>query len=116
MIIGINNPIRYALLIAAVDILPVLGAGIVLVPWGIVSVLSGNYLLGVMLLILYAVTLIVRNFLEPKIVGAQIGIPPLFSLILIFCGLKLFGFIGMIFSLLTLMVVVNLYKEKIIEL
>ena len=116
LIIGQQNPFRTALLISFIDLLPVLGTGAVLVPWGLVLILGGNYLNGVIIIAIYLVVMMVRNFLEPRIVGKQIGIPPIVSLILLFCGLKLFGFLGMVFSLLSLVVIVNLYKEKIIEL
>ncbi len=110
------NPLRTALLISVIDLLPVLGTGVVLIPWSIILILGSNYIGGIIIMAIYLVVMMVRNFLEPRIVGKQIGIPPIVSLILLFCGLKLFGFVGMIFSILSLVVIVNLYKEKIIEL
>ncbi len=116
LIIGVDGALLKAVLISLVDALPVLGTGIVLMPWAIIELLSSNYIMGISLLIIYLIVLITRNFAEPKIVGKQIGIPPLVSLLLLFIGLKLFGFIGMIFSVLSLIVIINLYKEKIIDL
>lgn len=116
LLTGQINPLRTALIISVIDLLPVLGTGAVLVPWGLVLILNSNYASGLIIIAIYLVVMMVRNFLEPRIVGRQIGIPPIVSLILLFCGLKLFGFLGMIFSLLSLVVIVNLYKEKIIEL
>ncbi len=116
LIMGLDNAITTALIIALVDILPVLGTGIVLVPWSLISVLQGDVAFGAVLMIVYLAVMITRNFAEPKIVGRQVGIPPIVSLILLFLGLKLFGFIGMLFSILSLIVIINLYKEKIIDL
>ena len=116
LITGQQNPLRTAILIAIIDLLPVLGTGAVLVPWGAVLILNSNYTGGLIIIGIYVIVMLVRNFLEPRIVGKQIGIPPIVSLILLFCGLKLFGFLGTIFSILSLVVIINLYKEKIIEL
>lgn len=84
-----------AALIAVVDILPVLGTGTVLVPWGVGAILSGNMPLGAGLLILYAIISVVRQALEPRIVGHQIGLYPLVTLMSMFLGAKLFGFVGL---------------------
>ncbi len=115
-IMNIKNVWLISLLIAFIDLLPVLGTGTVLIPWAIFLALGGNYGQALGIAALYFVILAVRNFCEPKIVGKQIGIPPLVMLILFFLGLKFFGFIGMIFSVISLVVVVNLYKENLISL
>ncbi len=116
LLLRVKNSLVFAFLISFIDLLPVLGTGTVLVPWAIISVFLGDYGMAAGIFALYLVILAVRNFLEPKIVGKQIGIPPLVMLILFFLGLKLFGFIGMIFSIISLVVIVNLYKENLINL
>ena len=115
-VIGIKNAVLFSFLIALIDLLPVLGTGTVLIPWIIFLFFGQNYAMAFSILALYLIILAVRNFLEPKIVGRQIGIPPLVMLILFFLGLRLFGFIGMIFSVISLVVIVNLYKENLISL
>ena len=85
-----------ALIVAFVDILPVLGTGTVLLPWAAVSFITKNYFLGIGLLILYAIVTLVHETVEPKLVGKSIGVPPLVTLIAMYAGLKLFGFLGMI--------------------
>lgn len=85
-----------ALAVASVDILPVLGAGIVLVPWGIAELLMENYFLGVGLLLLYVVISIVRQIVEPRLLGSAAGLSPFVSLLAMFIGYKLFGFAGML--------------------
>ena len=91
--------VQYAFLLSAVialvDILPVLGTGTVLVPWALGALITGNGPLGAGLLILYAIIGVVRQTLEPRVVGQQIGLYPLVTLISMFLGAKLFGFAGL---------------------
>lgn len=83
-----------ALLVAIVDILPVLGTGTILIPWGILLLILGNTPLGIGILILYVVITAVRQFLEPKIIGSQVGLHPIVTLLCIFAGAQLIGVIG----------------------
>jgi sporulation integral membrane protein YtvI len=85
-----------ALLIALVDILPVLGVGTVLVPWGLIELLKGNGGRGGGLLALCAVVLLIRQLLEPRIVGKSIGLHPLATLFSAYAGLQVFGLAGML--------------------
>lgn len=86
----------FAALIALVDILPILGTGTVLIPWSIISFLMKDVRLGVGLLIVFGVITVVREVIEPKIVGKSLGLSPILALISMYAGLKLFGFFGMI--------------------
>lgn len=92
--------VPYALLIALgtalLDVLPVLGIGAVLIPWSILSFATGNSFLGFGLLILYGVGSIVRQISEPKIVGKNLGVHPLISLVILYTGYKLLGFFGIL--------------------
>ena len=108
--------IKYALLLAAlialIDILPILGTGTVLIPWAAVELIMGNTAEGVSLSVLYLVITLVRNFAEPKIIGNQMGIKPLFTLLAMFIGIKLFGIAGIFILPITLIVVIEYYKEE----
>lgn len=95
-ILKVDYAFLLAALIAVIDFLPIFGVGSVLVPWAIVLLLSGNYYLGVGLLIVYGCTAVVRQVAEPKIVGGSLGIHPLLTLVSMYAGFKLFGFFGMI--------------------
>ncbi len=95
LIIGIENALLLALLIALIDILPVLGAGTVLIPWGVINLVLGNTKLGLSLLLLYVIILFIRQLMEPKIVGQQIGVHPLLTLTGMYVGLHIFGVLGM---------------------
>lgn len=112
LLLGINYALIAALIVAFVDLLPILGAGTVLIPWGIISLSLGNTALGFSILILYIVTIIVRNFAEPKIIGRQVGINPIFTLLAMFAGLKLLGFFGLILFPVLLMVVIEYYRQE----
>ena len=87
-----------AFLIALVDFLPLLGTGIILIPWAAVSLLLGEIKLGIGLLVLYAVSSVIRQILEPKLIGEGLGLHPLLSLAAMYAGLRLFGVWGMILA------------------
>ena len=91
-----ENAIGIAAIIALADILPVIGSGGVLIPWAIIALFTQNYFLALGLLLLYVVILVVRNFAEPKIVGDQLGLNPLVTLIAIYLGYLSMGVLGMI--------------------
>ncbi len=96
LLLGVKYALLLSLLLAALDILPVVGVGTVLVPWGIFSLLLGDVRLGIGLLLLFGVSEIVRQVLEPRLVGAALGIHPLLSLFSLYLGTRLFGFFGLI--------------------
>ena len=113
LVLGIRYALLAAILIAAVDFLPVLGTGVVLIPWGITSLLLSDIRTGAGLLILYAVIAVVRYFAEPKVVGGQTGINPLFMLAAMFVGLKFIGGIGLFLAPMALIVTVEYYKAEL---
>lgn len=116
LILRIPYAVAIALAIAIFDILPVLGTGGILIPWAVITAVIGNYKLAVGLIILYLVILAVRNTIEPRIIGKQIGIHPLVMLISMFVGLKLLGVIGMIGLPVFLSVLVDMDKNGVINL
>ena len=101
----------WAALIAVVDILPVLGVGTVLIPWAAVELLGGQTRLGLCLLALYLIITLVRNAVEPHVVGERVGLPPLVSLLCLYGGLKVAGVAGMVFAPLAVTVLVQLQKR-----
>lgn len=105
----------YALLIAfiisLVDTLPVLGSGTILIPWGIYNLITKNYKFAIGLFIIYLVMLVTRQFIEHKIIGKQIGLHPLATLISIYVGLKLLGVIGIIIAPIFVVIIKLLQKE-----
>lgn len=94
-IFGISNGPLWAFLIALLDILPVLGVGAVLIPWSVISIVIGQLGMGIEIALLYVVITVVRNAVEPKLVGGNLGLHPLVTLISMIVGLNIFGAIGM---------------------
>lgn len=111
---------RYALLLAAVtalvDALPVFGTGTVLLPWAAVCLLAGQAPRAVALAALYAVISAVRSLLEPKVMAAQAGLPPLASLAAMYAGFRAFGVAGMILLPMALLFVKQLHDEGYVGL
>lgn len=95
LLLGIDGAFAIAFIIAVLDILPVLGTGTVLIPWTVIAMTSGNLKMGIGILVLYLVITIVRNIVEPRLVGRQMGLPPVVMLPCMILGLKFFGIIGM---------------------
>ena len=98
--------------IAVFDILPIVGTGGILLPWAAVSGFLGNYSLAAGILTLYLVITVIRNILEPKIVGKQIGLPPLAALISMFAGARLAGVIGLFLFPIALILWMHIRNEK----
>ena len=94
-IIGVENALLIALMIAVFDILPILGTGGVMIPWVVITMFQGNTQLGLSLLAVYAIVTVVRNILEPKIVGGQLGLHPVVALMSMFVGASLLGAVGL---------------------
>lgn len=115
-VIGIKSPFILALVLAIVDMLPVLGTGTVLIPWALCSLLLSNYRLAVGLIITYGICLVVRQILEPKIVSGQIGIHPLLTLMALYIGLQMMGIFGMLIGVIVLILVINLHHSGAIKL
>ncbi len=88
----------WALLVAVVDALPMLGTGVVLLPWSLICFLQGNVLQAVGLFGLYAAAALTRSALEPRFLGKHLGLDPLVTLVSLYAGYQLWGFPGMIFA------------------
>lgn len=114
LILGVDYALSISIVVAAVDMLPVLGTGTVLIPWGIFSLLTGNFRLGFGLLILYAVITLVRQIAEPKIVGQSLGIHPILTLVAMYGGLRLAGVWGMMLFPLVLVIIKGMISTEVV--
>jgi len=92
---GIEHPVMKAGVIALLDIMPILGTGGIMIPWAVTSLVLGYTKLGLELLLIYGIVTVIRNYVEPKIVGTQLGLHPIITLVAMFIGLRLFGFWGL---------------------
>ncbi|HEX2947079.1 MAG TPA: sporulation integral membrane protein YtvI [Clostridia bacterium] len=118
-IIGIDYTLLLAFLTALIDALPVLGTGSVLIPWSVYSFVTGDIRMGISLLVLYFVVLVVRQIIEPKVVGHQIGVYPLMTLLAMYTGLRLIGFAGLILGPISYLIIRNIlltiYKGRSVK-
>ena len=108
LISGVNNAFMAAALIFVVDFLPVLGSGIVLIPWAIIALLMGNYKVAIGIAIIYVVVLVIRNMLESNVLGAQINMNPFVTLLSIYMGYRFYGVTGMLLIPLLVLTIVQL--------
>lgn len=111
-LLGIPYSAVLGLCIAVFDLMPVLGTGGILLPWSLTVALMGNIPLAIGILVLYIVITAVRNTLEPRIVGNQIGLHPLATLVAMIIGLNLAGLPGMLFFPITLVALTHLKRSE----
>ena len=111
-VLQVAYPFLIALLGAALDILPVLGVGTLLIPWAIFLLITGETLRGVGFLILYVVITIVRQIAEPHLVGKSLGLHPLLMLMAFYVGIKIFGVAGIVWGPLLMLLIKALLKER----
>lgn len=103
-----------ALIIGVIDAFPIFGSGFILWPLAIYNFILGNYTLSIGLMVIYLVILILRQSVEPKILGNQIGIHPLATLLSIYVGIKIFGFLGFIVGPTILVIIKALQNEDVL--
>lgn len=108
-VLGVNYSILLAVLISILDFLPVFGTGTVLIPWGVVKLFTGEYAYAAGLILLYITTQVVRQIVQPKIVGDTMGLHPLLTLFLLYLGYKISGLAGMIIAVPVGLVFINFY-------
>lgn len=105
-----------AIITAIVDIFPVLGTGTILLPWSLYSFISGDIPMGIGVLVLYIFITVMRQFIEPKLVAGQLGLPPFVTIMGMYIGLKVFGIIGMFMVPLTIILIKLLNDEGVIHI
>lgn len=110
-VLGVEGAFTIGLLTGIFDILPVLGPGTIIIPWGIISLITGNYFLGIGLLIMYVLLIIFRNILEPKLVGDRLNLHPLATLASIFIGMGLLGLWGLFIGPISLAMGYAIWKS-----
>lgn len=120
---GVSNFVIVAVGIAILDILPVFGTGTVLVPWAAISLVQGRYSFALGIALTYITITVIRHIIEAKIVGDQLGINPIISLLSMYVGYRFLGVFGMILSPMLANILLalhkggklNLYKEVVEE-
>lgn len=112
---GISYSGLLAVVIAIVDFLPFFGAGTVLVPWAVYRLVTGSYTYAVILFVIYVVVLVVRQLLEPKLIGDNIGMSPFETLVFMLIGYRLAGVLGLIIGIPVGMILIECYREGMFD-
>ena len=99
---SVTSTLLVALIIALFDLLPIVGTGSILVPWGIIRILLGDIVTGIMLVCIFLIITVVRNIIEPKIIGTQVGLHPIVTLMAMIVGTAVFGVMGLFLFPITL--------------
>lgn len=102
-------------IVALIDIVPVLGTGTVLIPWAAYSLFTGNIPLAIGIIVMYICITVIRQIIEPKLVAAQLGIPPFTTIMAMYIGSRIFGFIGLFLLPITIVMVKMLNDEGIVQ-
>ena len=96
--------------IAFLDMLPVFGTGTVLCPWAVIKLFTGDYKMAVGMIVLYVVSLVVHQIVQPKLIGDSVGLDPFASLLFMFIGYRVGSVVGMILAIPVGMILINLYE------
>lgn len=111
LILRVDYAFWIALGIALFDILPVVGTGGIVLPWAVISLIYGNTYLGIGLFVLYAIITVVRQIVEPKIIGDQVGLHPVVTILLMILGVNILGVIGLFGFPIVISILVKLQEE-----
>ncbi len=115
-IIGVKQPILIGVLIGIFDAFPIVGSGTILIPWAVIALITGRVARGVGLAVLYLVVVVVRQIIEPRIVGKRVGLRPIVTLTCMYAGTKLFGGVGLFALPIMAAIVADLNSSGIIHL
>lgn len=110
-IAGVEGGVFLGILAGVLDMLPFIGTGIVLVPMAVWQLFNGRYVQMIVCLILYGTCILTREMLEPKLIGKRVGVAPVYLLLAIYAGVKLFGVSGIIKGPLSLIVICEILKR-----
>lgn len=111
LILGVDYAPLIALGIAILDFLPFFGTGTAMVPWAVVKFLSADYIMTIALLVIWGISQLVRQIIQPKIVGDSVGVPPLPTLFLLYIGYMVGGVVGMIVAVPIGIILFTMYEE-----
>lgn len=110
LVLHVKYGLFLAVLVSILDFLPLFGTGTVLIPWAILKLIAGEYFMAAGLVLLYVLTQVVRQVIQPKIVGDSLGLPPMMTLLFLYLGFKIHGLSGMILAVPIGIIVINLYQ------
>lgn len=111
--LDVQYPITMAVIIGFIDLLPLFGAGAVMVPWAIYLLIMGNMPLAIAVMVLWIIWAVIKQISEPKMVSKEMGMHPIFTLIGMYAGSKLMGVLGLILGPIILLIIKNIFSELI---
>lgn len=114
-VIGVKYSCLLAIVVAFLDFLPVFGTGFVIWPWAVVDLILGEYVEMAALLVIYFLCQLIKQLLQPKMVGDSIGMAPLATLIFLYSGYKIGGFLGMLLGIPIGMILLNFYQAGVFD-
>ncbi|WP_449354587.1 sporulation integral membrane protein YtvI [Virgibacillus natechei] len=115
LILRVDQAFTIAVILGLIDLIPYFGPGLILIPWGIYSLFTGDIFLGVGLLILYASTITARQIAEPKVLSSSMKLNPMAILLSLFAGLQLFGLVGLVIGPIILVFFMALYDANVFD-
>lgn len=115
LILRVDYAITIALITGIVDLMPYLGTGLIFVPWILYLFFTKNYFLTIAISVLYIIVIVQRQLMEPKVLSTNIGLDPLATLVALFVGFQLFGFLGLIIGPVTLVVINTLHQTGVLK-
>ena len=116
LIIRVEGAVALGLLISLFDAFPIVGSGMILLPWAIFTLMSGETVRGIGLFVVYAVVVIVRQIIEPKIVGKHVGMKPIVTLVSMYAGTQLFGALGLFALPISVAILTDMNERGMIHL
>ena len=115
-LLKVSDPFVVAILIAIADILPIIGTGTVLIPWSIIAFFEKNIAFSIGIIALFFISIVVRNIVEPKLIGEKLGLHPIVSLLCLYIGLKIGGVMMAIVLPFTVIIIKYLNENNLIRL
>lgn len=110
-LLRMEHPVLMGIAIAVLDAFPILGSGMILVPWAVIRLMKGAVMQAIGLLIIYVVTVCIRELLEPKLMGTKLNIHPFYMLMATVIGVQLFGFWGIFTGPLALVMIREILEQ-----
>lgn len=113
-VLGIPFAASMTVVVGIADLLPIIGPGTIFMPWAAIVLIQGNIRLCISLLVLYGIISVVRQILQPKVLGDQLGLHPLEALVAIYAGLMAIGFWGLIIGPLVVVVIKAMWRAGLL--
>lgn len=109
-VLRISGAWGYGLLAGLFDLIPVLGPGLIYIPAVLGALLFQKYSLALGFGLGYFILIAIRQLIEVKLIGDNFNLHPLFTMMAVYIGMKLFGVAGAFFGPLLVIVLRGYYR------